>query len=162
MKKPILRNISLLILVIFTSITSLATQNQIGAQQDTSEIVDIKNLSVSDPWVRKSMSPNNNSAAYMKISNSSDKDIKIIGASASMIANNVELHKSYVDGKGISRMVSLDLIVVPAKTEIELEPGSLHIMLCDLKKNLNPGDKINLEIKVEGSNKPLMVKAEVK
>lgn len=162
MKESILRNISLFIFVIFASVTTLATQNQIVVEQDNGASVDMNSLAVSDPWIRKSMPPNNNSAAYMKIRNTSNKDIKIIGASASIIANNVELHKSYVDEKGVSRMVSLDLIVVPANTEIELEPGSLHIMLCDLKKNLNPGDKVNLEIKIEGSDKPLVVKAEIR
>lgn len=106
-------------------------------------------LVISDAWARKSMSPNNNSAAYMKISNATDRQITIIGASAAMVANNVELHESFVDEQGISRMTSIDRIVVPANSEIELRPGGIHIMLLDLKSNLSSGDKFNLEIEVE-------------
>jgi len=88
---------------------------------------EVKEIAITDAWARKSMSPNNNSAAYMKISNPTDKDIVIIGASASTIANNVET----------------------------------HIMLFNLKKSLNVGDKFEIEVKIEGRS-PLSVATEVK
>lgn len=119
-------------------------------------------IQVTEAWARKSLSPNNNSAAYMKISNIADKDMVIIGASASDIANNVELHKSFVDEKGISRMATIDKIVVPAKTVVELAPSSMHIMLFDLKRNLNTGDKFKLELKLDGNSEPVIVEVEVK
>ena len=34
-------------------------------------------------------------------------------------------------------MVAIDKIVVPAKTSVDLAPGGIHIMICDLKRNLN-------------------------
>lgn len=120
-----------------------------------------KEIVITDAWATKTMSPNNNSAAYMKINNPTDKEIVIIGASASTIANNVELHESYVDEKGVSRMRFLDRIVVPAKTTIELMPGAIHIMLFNLKKSLNIGDKFEIEVKIEGRS-PLSVTTEVK
>ncbi len=107
------------------------------------------------------MSPNNNSAAYMKINNPTAEQITIIGASASQIANNVELHKSFVDEKGVSRMTSIDKIVVPAGSSIELTPGAIHIMLFDLKKNLSAGDKFNITIKIEGKD-PMILETLVK
>ena len=59
--------------------------------------------------------------------------------------------KSFVDEKGVSRMRFLDRkIVVPAKTTIELMPGAIHIMLFNLKKSLNVGDKFEIEVKIEG------------
>lgn len=117
-------------------------------------------VEITKAWARKSMSSNNNSAAYMVIDNKTDKDIAIIGASSIEVANNVELHNSFVDEKGISRMTGVDKIVVPAKSLIELKPGSLHIMLFDLKKSLNSGDKFSIDLKIEGST-PLKVEATV-
>jgi copper(I)-binding protein len=58
-------------------------------------------------------------------------------------------------------MTSIDKIVVPAKTSIELMPGATHIMLFDLKKSLNVGDKFEIEVKIEGQA-PLSVTTEVK
>lgn len=103
---------------------------------------------VTDAWARKSASPNNNSAAYMKINNPTQKQVTIIGASAPMVANNVELHKSFVDERGISRMVSIDKIVVPAESSVELSPGGIHIMLFDLKRQLVENDKFQLTLSV--------------
>ena len=120
-----------------------------------------KNLIITDAWVREPISPNNNSVVYMKISNPTDKEIVIIGSSAAETANNVELHQSFVDEKGVSRMTSIDKIVVPAKTDIELAPAGIHIMLLDLKKSLKIGDKVKLEVKIQGRN-PLVIQAEVK
>lgn len=124
------------------------TQETPATQPKAAEVA--KTLQITDVWARKSMSPNNNSAAYMKINNPTEEQITIIGASASSVANNVELHKSFADEKGISRMTSIDKIVIPAKSSIELKPGAIHIMLFDLKKNLSVGNKFDITIKIEG------------
>jgi len=117
-------------------------------------------LEISEVWTRQSFSPNNNSAAYMKVNNPTNKQITIIGAYSS-IANNVELHKSFVDEKGISRMVSIDNIVVPAQSQIELKPGGAHIMLFDLRRHLKPGDKFPMIIKIQ-NQQPLKIESVVK
>ncbi len=152
--------ISGLIVTLFTTVvyaentaeTKTANANIKTEQTSKDKTVEEKKvtLEISNVWSRKSMSPNNNSAAYMKINNPTHKQITIIGASSMVIANNVELHESFVDDKGISRMTSIDKIVVPAQSEIELKPGGMHIMLFDLKRSLSTGDKFTIDIKIEG------------
>jgi len=139
--------------------TATPGQQSVLEQPKATEVK--KTLEITDIWARKSMSPNNNSAAYMKINNPTAEQITIIGASASQIANNVELHKSFVDEKGVSRMTSIDKIVIPAGSSIELTPGAIHIMLFDLKKTLSEGDKFNITIKVEGKD-PMILETLVK
>ena len=171
MKKKILCGLSVALL--FCNVTDAAdpensnansnaatsAQQPVPEQPKATEVK--KTLEITDVWARKSMSPNNNSAAYMKINNPTAEQITIIGASASSIANNVELHKSFVDEKGVSRMTSIDKIVVPAGSAIELKPGEIHIMLFDLKKNLLEGDKFDITIKVEGKD-PIVIETLVK
>lgn len=116
-------------------------------------------IEVKDAWARKSIMPNNNSAVYMKIINLDDHDVEILGAKNSDISDDIELHKSFVDEKGVSRMVALDKIVLPKGADIELAPGAIHIMLLNLKAPLKSGDHfpltlnlsdgLNLEIDVE-------------
>ncbi len=149
MKKNVLHLIILLIINMSFSI--------VFANDDSCSM-----LKITDAWARKSIPPNNNSAAYMKISNNSEQDIVIIGASAAMVANNLELHNSFIDENGISRMTSLGKIVVPAKSKIELSPGALHIMIFDLKKSLNIGDKFDISIKIENDDKPIIIETNVK
>ncbi|PCJ27142.1 MAG: hypothetical protein COA94_04290 [Rickettsiales bacterium] len=144
-----------LILSLFIAQTSLASKP--GAADANHSSV----LEISDAWARKSMSPNNNSAAYMKIHNPTDEQITIISASAMVVANNVELHKSFVDEGGISRMTAIDKIVVPAKSTIELKPGGIHIMLIDLKYSLSEGNKFIIKVKIQNSD-PIGVETMVK
>ncbi len=156
--------VSGLVLSLFISSASYAaeTSNQPASPNEDGVVGEKKaTLEISDIWTRKSMSPNNNSAAYMKINNLSDQQITIIGASATAIANNVELHKSFVDEKGISRMTSIDNIVVPSQSEIELKPGGIHIMLFDLKRSLSVGDTFTLTIKIDGMD-PMEIESSVK
>lgn len=110
----------------------------------------IDKIEILNAWARASLSPNNNSAAYLSIKNSSDDQYILIGAGAMMIANNVELHQSYVDEKGISKMTAIDKIVIPANSEITLKPAGMHIMLLDLKRTLRAGDKFKLDLRFQG------------
>ena len=152
------KNILLVIALIFLSFASLADVEKTTLPNKSEKIK--TPLEISGVWARKSMSSNNNSAAYMKINNVTDKQVTIIGASAPEVANNVELHKSFVDEKGISRMVAIDTIVVPANSTIELKQGGIHIMLFDLKENLTDGRKFPLTIKIE-DYKPIEVESSV-
>ena len=152
-----------LVLLLFMPVSYAASEAAAPTKETTETQIEERKttLEISDAWARKSMLPNNNSAAYMKINNPTDQQITIIGASASTIANNVELHKSFVDEKGISRMTSVDKIVVPAQSTIELEPGGLHIMLFDLKRSLSVGDKFTFMIKIQDME-PVKVETSVK
>ena len=118
-------------------------------------------LVISDAWARASMSPNKNSVVYMKINNPTNDEYILIGASSIDVANNVELHKSFIDEKGVSRMTPLDKLVIPAKSEVTLDEGGIHIMLIDLKNNLEAGKKIYIDLKFEGKD-PVTVEAEVR
>ena len=77
------------------------------------------------------------------------------------MANNVELHNSFVDEKGISRMTTIDRVVVPAGSTIEFKPGGMHVMLFNLKKMFKLGDKFQLKLIIENSD-PITVDCEVR
>lgn len=121
-----------------------------GQAASTASVKPIDQIEIVSPWARASLSPNNNSAAYLTIKNTSDTQFTLIGAGAMKIANNVELHQSYVDEKGISKMTAIDKIIIPANSEITLKPAGMHIMLLDLKRALKAGDKFKLDLKFQG------------
>ncbi len=136
-------------------------ENAVATDGSSEEVVEKTTLEVSGAWARASLSSNNNSAAYMSINNPTNKQITILGASAAVIANNVELHKSFVDEKGVSRMTSIDKIVVPANSTISLAPGGIHIMLFDLKRKLVAGEKFKIILALEEMD-AITVEAEIK
>lgn len=83
-----------------------------------------------------------NGAAYMTIINSAENADRLLRAS-SEIANAVELHKSELQGE-VMTMQPVDFIEIPAKGQVMLEPGGLHIMLIGLSDNLAPGQKVKM------------------
>lgn len=162
----ITKNIVLLTIVTVLSLgasPSLAASVPASATAENSKQSNQQKLQlvVADAWARASMPPNKNSAVYMKINNQTDEDYVLIGASAIDVANNVELHKSFVDEKGVSRMTSLDNLVIPARSEVSFDAGGIHIMLLDLKNTLSAGQKISVDLKFKGKE-PITIKAEVK
>ena len=152
-----LRNTLLIIITLSYSICHAAT-NTPQITQPTTNPASVNNKSVTttspleflNPWARPSMSTStvagsNNSVIYFVIHNNSNSDYKLVNVSSD-IANKVELHKSFVDDKGVSRMVKIDNLVIPAGTSAELKPGSTHIMLFNLKRPLKIGDKFPLSL----------------
>lgn len=110
----------------------------------TSDVTTVS-LQVTSAWARASTNTmqsgkNNNSAAYFTIINNSSEERQITDVTSD-VAKTVELHNSFVNESGVSKMVKVDKLVIPAQGNIELKPGGIHIMLIKLRRNLKPGDK---------------------
>ncbi len=121
-------------------------------------------VTILNAWARPSatVSKNNNSAIYFEIFNDSDLDYNLVNVSSD-IANKVELHKSFVDEKGVSKMVRLDKLVIPAKSSAILQPGGMHIMLLDLRTILKVGDNFDLSLYFDnGLQKVVQVEVKTK
>jgi len=91
------------------------------------------------------------SAIYFSIENNMNHDEHLIGAHTS-IAHMTEIHKTVTEN-GISQMVHIDRLVLPAKKTILFKPKGLHIMLMNLKKDLVPGDEFELELEFQNLGK---------
>ncbi|WP_159651246.1 copper chaperone PCu(A)C [Vibrio atypicus] len=84
------------------------------------------------------------SAVFAEIMNRGDSDRFIVSATTDA-AEKVELHDVIKEGD-VMKMRQVDRIKVPANGSVELKPGSLHIMLFDLKKPLVEGEKIDVQV----------------
>ncbi|MGA1939586.1 copper chaperone PCu(A)C [Arcobacter sp. YIC-310] len=106
-------------------------------------------LSVKDAYVRATPPNLPNSAAFMEITNSSDKSISLISATSSA-SNIVELHTHDMKD-GIMKMYQVPKIEIKANSSTVLKPGGFHIMLIDLKtKPLK--EQMQVEIDLSFSN----------
>ncbi len=95
-----------------------------------------------DYWARTALK-DGNSAAYMLLHNHSTENDALVGASSD-IAASVEIHLSEMTADGVMRMTPQESIALPADGELELKPGSYHIMIIGLKQDLNVGDEITI------------------
>jgi hypothetical protein len=99
-------------------------------------------------WMRSGLK-DGNSAAYMILHNHTDKDVALIGASSDAAAA-VEIHLSSMGADGTMQMAQQESVAIPADKELELKPGSYHIMFIGLTKDLNVGDEVNLTLHFDG------------
>jgi hypothetical protein len=103
-----------------------------------------KEVTATNFWVRSAMM-GGNGAAYMLLKNGTSAEDALIGASSD-VAQAVEIHLSQMKADGTMEMIQQEAIAIPANGEVELKPGSYHIMLIGLKKDLKTGDEISLTL----------------
>lgn len=107
-------------------------------------------IRISEPWARPVKASGegeiSTGVVYMTIENAGPADDEIIGA-ASSVAGVLELHETVHDhDEGTSEMHDTHEIPVPAGETVELKPGGLHIMLIDVKQDLDEGDSFSLTL----------------
>jgi periplasmic copper chaperone A len=98
-----------------------------------------------DYWARAALK-DGNSAAYMLLQNHTDADDELLGVSSDAAAA-AETHLSQISADGIMQMIPQESIALPAGADVELKPGSYHIMLIGLKQDLKTGDEITLTLR---------------
>ena len=83
-----------------------------------------------DGYVRLLPPGTPNTAAFMVLKNDADQAVKLVAAS-SPAAGRAELH-THLHENGVMKMRQVESIEIPAKGEVVLKPGSLHIMLFEI------------------------------
>ena len=133
---------------IFLSVAVLATLlsglSACGSSENTGP-----SITISDPVVRAvdAMSPANKATgkfmtgSFMTISNSSDKDVTLIGGTSES-AGIIEIHE-VIDG---AMMPMSDGLVIPAGGEVKLRMGGYHVMLMELASKLVAGDEVTVTL----------------
>lgn len=99
-------------------------------------------IEVREAWMRPA-AQGENGAVYFVIHNRGPQDT-LTGVSSD-IAEAVEMHESTMSGD-VMQMHRLDSVPLAASSEIKFEPGGLHVMLIDLKKDLKIGDEVEITL----------------
>ncbi len=141
-------------------------------------------IKISEPWARTSPMVAGAGAAYMVIENPASSADFLVGGSSD-VATAVEVHETVViesvapmesTGMGMESpaasggmapggtmmgMQKMDRLEIPAGGSVELKPGSYHIMLIGLTRELKAGEKIDITLKFEKAG-DVKVTAEVR
>lgn len=102
-----------------------------------------KGVEVHEAWARPA-AQGENGAVYFEIHNHASKPDALIGASTD-VADVVEIHESKMNGD-VMEMKRVESIPLEAYADVKLAPGGLHLMLVNLKKELNVSDEIGLTL----------------
>ncbi|MGO3328649.1 copper chaperone PCu(A)C [Gordonia sp. (in: high G+C Gram-positive bacteria)] len=109
---------------------------------DSDDASDADAITVTQPWIKATDDPavdNGMTSAFAVIENSSDHDIRIVGASSDA-AKMVELHEVVESGGTTSMREVEGGIVVPADGSVTLDPGGEHFMLMGVSQPIRSGD----------------------
>lgn len=118
-----------------------------------------QDIKVENSYVRLLPPTSPTTAAFMTITNNSNKLIKLIKAESDC-CNLIELH-THLNENGMMRMRQVKNIEIPAKGKATLKPGGLHIMLIGLKNPLKKDDQVSLKLYFD-NKETLEIKAKAK
>lgn len=102
-------------------------------------------VAVSAAWARSTVPGQSGTGAFMTIT--ARDGGRLIGA-ASPVAGVVELHEMAMENN-VMRMRAIAGLDLPPGRAVQLRPGGHHVMLLDLKRALKPGEKVQIELRLE-------------
>lgn len=108
-----------------------------------------QNVTVKEAWIRGTVPGQSATGAFMELTGKSDA--RLIGVSTPVTAN-AEVHNMRMEN-GVMRMSPVEGIEIPAGKTVKLAPGGYHVMLMNLQKPLNAGDKVQLKLTFELADK---------
>ncbi len=125
---------------------------------DKTQLSDGK-VKIVDPWMRVG-AQGQATGLFFKIENNSDKADTLYKVDFNL-AGLVQIHETYDAGNDMMGMREVKLIVIPAKSTVELKPGSYHVMLMKLKQDIKKGNVGDVTLYFSRAGK-IKIKAEAK
>jgi periplasmic copper chaperone A len=97
-----------------------------------------------------------NSAVYFTLDNPGDAPLQLLAAETD-VAGRTEIHETTMDGD-VMRMRPVEAVEVAAGGEVAFQPGGLHVMLLDVRRDLVAGETFALTLRfADGGERTLDV-----
>jgi copper(I)-binding protein len=104
-------------------------------------------VSARDAWVREAPAGRKVTGVFVVIENPGAVARSIVSGSTN-VADTLELHEMKREGD-MMQMSPVKSILIPARGQVELKPGGLHLMLFGLRKPLVVGDTVKLTLTLD-------------
>jgi len=113
-------------------------------ESDSKKEVVLGKIALDNAWARPG-SKKGKSAAYLRISNATASTDTLLSFN-SKAAQSIELHESIENADGTTSMRPAEQQIIPAGEKLQLQPGGLHLMLINLKRDLAVGDSLQISL----------------
>jgi cytochrome oxidase Cu insertion factor (SCO1/SenC/PrrC family)/copper(I)-binding protein len=123
------------------TLAAQAKANQLNLAPDQAAPVTMGGLVVTQAVVAEPASLDE-AAAYLTLKNDTPQEDTIVAIAADLAAR-AEIHETMGEGE-MRHMMSVPSVVIPARGELKLTPGGVHVMLLQLRKKLAAGDTVKL------------------
>lgn len=115
-----------------------------GSQAHAEDMMKAETIVIEQPYSGATWGNQKNGAAFFSITNNSDADIKLVSAKTD-IAEEAQLHTHEMSGDVMS-MRQVESFEIKAGETLKLNPHGDHIMLMNLKQQLDVAQKFNLTL----------------
>ncbi|MEA2001900.1 MAG: copper chaperone PCu(A)C [Actinomycetota bacterium] len=107
-------------------------------------------VTVADSWAPSTPPGAGTAAVYLTITNGTGDDDRLLAVSSDRCAA-IELHSTQIDDNQIMRMrqAGPELLVVPARGDLRMVPGGLHVMCIDMPTPFVAGEEIAMTVTFE-------------
>jgi len=95
--------------------------------------------------IKQATTVGQNDAVCFVIDNPTGQDDTLLEVRGD-VAEAAEVHLSKMDENGVMSMERQESVSVPARSAVEFKPGGLHVMLIDLKNDLQIGDAFEITL----------------
>jgi copper(I)-binding protein len=89
-------------------------------------------------------------AVFMRVINDGQGPDRLVGGETD-VARVVEIHETVMEGDVTTMQMLANGLEIPAKSEVLLKPGSFHVMLIGMQRDLAVGDRFNITLQFEES-----------
>ena len=137
----------------------------LSTSQSFSETISFKGLVLSNFWIKNVIANSKTTSGYIKIENKNEKNERLISVESNF-SKRTELHYMNIKNDIMIMKHLEDGILIKSKSQINLKPGSFHIMFIDLTKSFNKtsNQKVKFNFENAGSiiiNMPIINKAKI-
>jgi protein SCO1/2 len=118
-------------------------------------------VAIMNAWVREAHAAATVNAGYMTLVNVGPEDVKLVKVESDAY-ENIEVHEmTRVDG--FMEMHEVTDMVIPSNSQIQFEPGGMHLMMMGPKQHLSTGQKVDMMLTFKsGKQQTLSVNVEAR
>jgi len=111
-------------------------------------------VAIMNSWVRETHAEAKVNAGYMTLVNVGAEDVTLLKVESDAFGS-VEVHEmAMVDG--MMEMNELNDLVIPARGQIQFEPGGKHLMMMAPKKHYTKGQEVNMTLTFKSGKKQIV------
>ena len=108
-------------------------------------------VAIMNSWVREAHPGAKMNAGYMTLVNVGSEEVTLVKVESEAF-ENIEVHEM-VRVDGLMEMREVTDLTIPAKDQIQFEPGGKHLMLMGPRENLTTGQKVDMTLTFKSGKK---------
>ena len=111
-------------------------------------------VKIMDAWIRETDPTAKANTGYMTLANTGSEEVTLVKIENKAFESIKVFEMTKIDG--LMGTQEITHLVIPAKSQIQLEPGGKHLMLSGYRKSLRKGQKVEMTLTFKSGKKQIV------